>query len=123
MKPTLTIFMLSVLAPLALLPAAAPPGRPDPALEDAHDLVVLHRSRPYRVRFHLRLAGRSYQADWNQQVAHVFRFLDANGDGVLSKAEASRAPSREQWQQLTAGAAQLDPDACPAFAELAAGNR
>jgi Ca2+-binding EF-hand superfamily protein len=121
MKQVLPLLVLSALVPLAAFPAG-PPARPDPAAEDSHDLVVLHPSRPYRIRLHLRLGDRPFHAEWNQQVAHLFRYLDADGNGVLSKAEAALAPSREQWQQLTSGTARLDPDAAPEFTELARGK-
>ncbi len=121
MKQILPLLLLSALAPLAAYPAA-PPARPDPAAEDAHDLVVLHPSRPYRIRLHLRVGDRPFHARWNGQVADLFRYLDADGNGVLSKAEAALAPSREQWQQLTSGSTPLDPDAAPNFSELARGK-
>jgi Ca2+-binding EF-hand superfamily protein len=112
----------SCLLILALLPAgealaAAPPARGRGA-GDAQDFVLLHRQRPYLLRLHLRVNGRSYQADWNDTVAHLFRFLDANGDGMLSKAEATQAPSVTQWRQMLQGARDLDPDAAPAYAAL-----
>jgi Ca2+-binding EF-hand superfamily protein len=121
MKQILPLLLLSALAPLTAY-SAAPPARPDPAVEDAHDLVVLHPSRPYRIRLHLRVGDRPFRAGWNGQVADLFRYLDADGNGVLSKAEAALAPSREQWQQLTSGSTPLDPDAAPNFSELARGK-
>jgi Ca2+-binding EF-hand superfamily protein len=121
MKQVLPLLVLCVVATLAAYPAG-PPGRPEPGAEDAHDLVVLHPSRPYRIRLHLRVGGAPYYIDWNRQVAHLFRFLDADGNGVLSKAEVALAPSREQWQQLTSGVTRLDPDAAPDFTELARGK-
>jgi Ca2+-binding EF-hand superfamily protein len=106
--------------PAALAFGAAPPAPADAG--DAHDLVLLHPARPYRVRLHLRVAGRPFAERWDAQVAGLLAFLDANGDGVLGKAEAAAAPSREQWQQLSAGVNPIDPDAAPAFAELARGK-
>jgi Ca2+-binding EF-hand superfamily protein len=115
------ILLLGGLA--AALPAAAPPA-PGPRLllGDAHDLVVLHPARPYRLRLHLQVGPRSYQADWHGQMATLFAHLDADGDGVLSKAECGHAPSREQWAQMTRGEQHIEPDAAPSFAELAGGK-
>ena len=95
-RTLLAILFIAVVA--ALLPGAAPPRR-DPRLidGDSHDLVLLHPARPWRVRLHLQMGNRSFQADWHAQIALLFRYLDTNGDGVLSMAEAKRAPSREQW--------------------------
>jgi Ca2+-binding EF-hand superfamily protein len=108
-----TLLLLTLLSP-----AAAPPAPAD----DSHDLVLLTEKRPFRIRFHLRIAGRPYQSDWNRQMGQLLRFLDADGDGRLSPAEARRAPSREQWRQLSGAAETLDPDAAPDFRELARGN-
>jgi Ca2+-binding EF-hand superfamily protein len=121
MKRVGFLLVLFALVPLALAPAAAPPAKPQGAA-DAHDLVVLHPSRPYRIRLHLRVSGQPFLAGWNQQVARLFGHLDGDGNGVLTKAEAARAPSREQWQQLSGGAEQLEPDAAPPFADLARGK-
>src|SRR5205085_1145383 len=63
--------------------------------------------------------GQSFAAGWNCTVEHLFRFLDADGDGVLSKLEASHAPSVAQWQQMLQGA-EIDPDAAPSFEALGA---
>jgi Ca2+-binding EF-hand superfamily protein len=98
--------------------AAAPPAPAD----DAHDLVLLTAKRPWRIRLHFRLGGQSFQAGWNRQMAQLFRFLDADGDGKLSPAEARRAPSREQWGQLSGAAVAIDPDEAPDFAEFARGK-
>jgi Ca2+-binding EF-hand superfamily protein len=123
MKPPLPLFALVALfLPPASLSPAWSAGPPAAAPEDAHDLVILHPSRPYRIRFHLRVAGKPFAAGWDRQIAHLFRWLDGNGDGTLSKAEAARAPSREQWQQLSGGAS-IEPDAAPPFSTLTRGNR
>jgi Ca2+-binding EF-hand superfamily protein len=44
------------------------------------------------VRLHVRLDGKSVQAAWDDCMKHLFDYLDVNGDGVLSKDEAERAP-------------------------------
>jgi Ca2+-binding EF-hand superfamily protein len=118
MRPSLAVTLLCCLA--AGLPAVAPPapaGRLLPG--DAHDLVVLHPARPYRLRLHLRVGTKPYHADWADQMATLFAHLDTDGNGVLSRAEASRAPSRDQWLQMTRGERHLEPDAAPDFAALA----
>jgi Ca2+-binding EF-hand superfamily protein len=104
-----------VLFPVCWLPAADPqPSKLIPVPGDEEDIVFLNSQRPYRFRLHLQSEGRAFRADWNDVVAHLFRFLDANGDGVLSKAEQAQAPSAEQFiQQLQS--VPVEPDAAPDF--------
>src|SRR5207249_85391 len=116
MRATIALAALVLsLAPL-LLGAAAPPS-PRVVPGDAHDLVLFHKSRPYLVRLHLQAGGRAYAADWNSTVEHLFRFLDNDGNGTLSKVEARHAPSVTQWAQMLQGA-EIDPDAAPAYEAL-----
>src|SRR5262249_22072587 len=105
---------------------AAAPGRaagPPPGPDDAHDLLVLHPKRPYRVRFHLRVGGQSFQVPWARQVGTLFRHLDVAGDGLLSAKERAVAPGREQWRQRSAGLARLDPEAAPDLRAVAGGKK
>jgi Ca2+-binding EF-hand superfamily protein len=111
--------VLLLIALAACVPAAAPP-RVDPRIipGDAHDLVLLHPSRPYRLRLHLQVARRSFLADWHDQVAALFAYLDVDGNGVLSQVETQVAPSRAQWNQLLRGDTVIEPDARPNFTDL-----
>src|SRR5262245_60456925 len=108
----------------SFLPAAAPP-RTDPRVipGDAHDLALLHPSRPYRIRLHLQPEGRSFLVRWRAQVKALFAHLDADGDGKIDRTEARAMPSRTQWAQMLRGARDLEPDAAPDFAEVAAGAK
>jgi Ca2+-binding EF-hand superfamily protein len=106
------------LTVLALAFSAGPPAPPD----DSHELIILHRTRPYRVRLHLRINGRPFSEPWARQVAQLFRHLDTNKDGKLSPKELYLAPSREQWLQMSSGDSTIDPDPAPPFAELARGK-
>jgi Ca2+-binding EF-hand superfamily protein len=117
MRPPLCWLILCAAA--GATPAAAPPV----GARDAHDVVLLHPTRPYRVRFHLRVAGRPFRAGWNQQVGRLFTFLDRDGDGRLSPAEAGRAPDAEQWRQLSVGKEAIDPEKAPEFAALSRGKK
>jgi Ca2+-binding EF-hand superfamily protein len=63
---------------------------------DAQDFVFLAEARPLLVRVHLRIDGQTIQAAHDDFMAYLFRQLDINGDGVLSKDEAARAPSLDQ---------------------------
>jgi Ca2+-binding EF-hand superfamily protein len=117
MRSTLVILCALVIATTFALAAEQPaPGRAVPG--DAQDLVLFLDTRPYLIRLHLQVNGRSFRGNWDESVTHLFRYLDVDGDGVLSKKEAALAPSKTQWVQLMTGTV-VEPDAAPEFAELA----
>jgi Ca2+-binding EF-hand superfamily protein len=97
---------------------AEPPASLRPVPDDAQDLVLFLENRPYLIRLHLQISGRSFRGNWDESISHLFRFLDVDGNGVLSKKEASLAPSKTQWVQLMTGVV-VEPDGAPEFAELA----
>jgi Ca2+-binding EF-hand superfamily protein len=106
---------------------AAAPEKPDAgpaplrALPgDAQDLVLFLDARPYLIRLHLQIDGRSFQRTWDETVDRLFRYLDADGDGAMSAKEVALAPSTSQWVQLMTGVP-VEPDAAPDFASLAGG--
>ncbi len=111
------------LCGLTLAALAAPSGPPRPVAGDEQDLIVLHPARPWRVRLHLQVGGRSYRTGWEEAAGHLFRYLDADGDGVLAPAEVARAPSAAQWRQLLSGEALLEPDAPPELKDLQVGGK
>src|SRR5262249_22592938 len=53
----------------------------------------LAEARPVLVRVYPRVDGQTLQAANDDFMAYLFRQLDMNGDGLLSKEEAARAPS------------------------------
>src|SRR6185369_89604 len=80
-----------------------PQARPaEPVAGDGQDFVFLGEARPVLIRLHVRADGRTLQANWDACIDYLFGNLDVNGDGVLSKDEAERAPS---VATLTGGAA------------------
>jgi Ca2+-binding EF-hand superfamily protein len=120
------LWLLVALFPAGLWAAGPPAGHgraPRAGSSDARDLVLMTKARPYLLRMHLQVRGRPYAADYDATVAHLFRFLDADGDGLLSKAELGRAPSVTQWRQMLQGARLIDPDPAPDFAVLAEGKK
>jgi Ca2+-binding EF-hand superfamily protein len=92
-RPTAALLLVG-LTGLALAPAAAPMTRPASANEQ--DIVFLAESRPILVRIHARIDGKPVESAWADFMKYLFAYLDVNGDGVLSKEEAERAPSVEQ---------------------------
>jgi Ca2+-binding EF-hand superfamily protein len=77
--------------------AAEKPEGSDAAVNDnVQDFVFLAEARPLLVRLHVTTDGKSLQANWDDFMPYLFKYLDVNGDGVLSKEEAERAPSTDQ---------------------------
>src|SRR5262245_46926645 len=79
---------------------------------DGQDLVLFLNERPYLIRLHLQVNGRSFQTSWDETIGHLFRYLDVDGDGVLNAKEAALAPGNTQWVQLMNGTT-VEPDAAP----------
>ena len=66
------------------------------ATNDAQDFVFLTEARPLFIRMQVRIDGKPLQAGWNDFMKRMFDYLDVDANGVLSKAEAERAPSVAQ---------------------------
>ncbi len=84
----------SVVAALALLGAVGAADENGPAaMDDVQEFVFLGESRPLLVRLHVHADGKSPRAAWDECMKFLFDYLDVDGDGVLSKDEAERAPA------------------------------
>ncbi len=77
---------LAVLSVLALGVSASAAER------DVQDLVYLGEKGPVLVRLHVRIDGKPLLDVWEDFVGKLFAYLDADGDGVLSKTEAAHMP-------------------------------
>jgi len=64
-----------------------------PPAEQGQDFVFLSEARPLLVRMHVRIDGKSLQEASEAFLKYMFAYLDVDGDGVLSKAEAERTPT------------------------------
>ncbi len=100
---TLTPALLALAGLLLLVaydaPAVGQISNPShqPATDDGQDFVFLGESRPVLVRLHVRIDGRSLQAAWDECIDYLFKYLDVNNDGVLTKDELERGPSADQF--------------------------
>jgi Ca2+-binding EF-hand superfamily protein len=65
---------------------------------DYQDFVFVASDRPVLLRLHMRSDGRPYSAAWDDYMKKFFDYFDKNGDGVLNKAEAERAPNMQFLQ-------------------------
>lgn len=68
-----------------------------PTTDKGQDFVFLGESRPVLMRLHVQVDGRSLEAAWEECIDYVFKYLDVNNDGVLSKDELERGPAAEQF--------------------------
>jgi Ca2+-binding EF-hand superfamily protein len=103
---------------LAGLAVSWPAAAADGPAGDEENVVFFHPARPLLLRLHIRLDGSPFQAQWDEALRHLFEYLDADGDGVLSQKEVTHAPSPEQLRQQLQAAAVIEPDAAPDFAAL-----
>lgn len=92
---TLALFFAPSVAfafdkPKAYIPHAAPKVAPVNA--DVYDLLLLDKTRPYWIRFHVRFDGRPYTELWARALGALFADLDRDGDGFLDAAEFKRVP-------------------------------
>ena len=70
-------------------PRPAPPGK-------GQDVILLGAERPVLFRFHIEVDGRplheAHREATERYLKALFRFLDRDGDGFLSEAEARHVP-------------------------------
>jgi Ca2+-binding EF-hand superfamily protein len=109
---------IHIVLPLIALAVSWPAAAGERPGGDEENVVFFHAARPLLVRLHIRLDGAPFQAQWDEALRHLFDYLDADGDGALSPKEVTRAPSPAQLLQQLQGAAVIEPDAAPDFAEL-----
>ncbi|HEY7426690.1 MAG TPA: hypothetical protein VH682_20815 [Gemmataceae bacterium] len=82
--------ILAVLS-LGLTGGAAAPK--DTADRDVQDFIYMGEKGPMLIRFHVSIDGKPLMDVWEDFMGKLFAYLDLDGDGVLSKTEAARAPS------------------------------
>ncbi len=88
-------YLIGAALAAALLACGSAPADGGPAKAGAragYDFVFFGESRPVLVRAYVEVDGKPLAAVWDEYMGQIFKYLDVNGDGVLSKAEAERAP-------------------------------
>jgi Ca2+-binding EF-hand superfamily protein len=91
------VFLTSALVlSLGVLVTASAGQAQAPSSADVHDFVFLAEARPVLIRVHIRVGDKKLAAAWDDFMAGLFRELDIDGDGALSKREAERAPTVDQ---------------------------
>jgi Ca2+-binding EF-hand superfamily protein len=90
----------------------APPAAPGTVVADdpkpgkadhVQDLVFLGETRPVLVRLYIHVDGKPFRQVWEDFMTHLFKTLDSDGDGFLSRAEAARAPAPQTLFNATGG--------------------
>jgi Ca2+-binding EF-hand superfamily protein len=91
------LFLAATLVWSSTFSAADAPSKPDKEAASAdgeyQDVVYFAESRPILIRLRITVDGRPLSALWDDYVTKVFRYLDANGDSFLDKAEVQRIPA------------------------------
>src|SRR5262245_42124217 len=95
-------FLLALLSPVSNIVHAD--DAKDTDAEDFQDLVFLGDHGPVILRLHILIDGKPFATVWDDAIRSLFNYLDRNGDGVLSKEEAERAPKVQRvLQQVRVG--------------------
>jgi Ca2+-binding EF-hand superfamily protein len=103
------LLSLVALVPLVLCrPSEAAPPADKGQAADAIDFVFFGDLRPVLVRVHVQIDGKPYGQRWDEFLGKLFKYLDRDGDGTLSKAEAERAPDPQQLYRYLKGASYYD---------------
>jgi Ca2+-binding EF-hand superfamily protein len=85
-----------VLVPMLTPAADAPPASGATTPLTTQDFVFLGEARPVLIRMHIQTDGKALQAAWDDCIDYLFKYLDVDNDGALSKEEVERAPTVEQ---------------------------
>ncbi len=102
----------AVLALLACPTARAadnhPPAAAASADKDAvQDVIFLADDRPIFIRLRLDAGGKGFRSAWVDAVKAIHAYLDRDGDGTLTRAEADRGGLPAMVRAATGGAAAL----------------
>ncbi|HEX5272292.1 MAG TPA: EF-hand domain-containing protein [Gemmataceae bacterium] len=100
-----------------LVPTPAAPGeqgtRDKGQGTDSVDFVFLGDLRPVLVRVHVEIDGKPHAQVWDEFLGKLFKYLDRDGNGTLSKEEAERAPVPQQLFRILQGVSFYDEQFVP----------
>jgi Ca2+-binding EF-hand superfamily protein len=71
--------------------------------QDSYDLVFLGDAGPVLIRLHIRIDGKPLRQAWDDFLDGLFRYLDRDGNGVLSQEELQRVPQPQFLLSLLGG--------------------
>src|SRR5713226_3532040 len=106
MKRAMLCVMSAAACALAVAearPPAAEPAQRPLAARDGYDFLFLGDTRPVLIRLRVRIDGKPLQQAWDDFIDSLFRYLDRDGNGVLSEEELQRAPRPQLLTQLLRG--------------------
>jgi Ca2+-binding EF-hand superfamily protein len=77
--------------------------------DDLQDVLFLGDERPLFVRLHIKLGDKGFHTAWSDFIGRLHRFLDGDGDGVVTVQEAQRGNWPQMVQGTLAGLAPAPP--------------
>jgi Ca2+-binding EF-hand superfamily protein len=97
--------LLAFLAPVLTLGGdeTAPEKGEAAPIGAIQDIVYFAPTRPILLRLHIEVDSKAFDDAWDEYIAALFKFLDRDGDGLLSAAEAARAPMPQELLQTMGG--------------------
>ncbi len=118
MNVRMGLLALAACSAIGPVPAPARAGDQPAAVEadDVQDVMFLGENRPILIRFRVDSGGRGFRSAWHDAVASLYKYLDRDGDGSLTKEEVARGSLPDMVRAATGGAAALphaDPDTNP----------
>lgn len=103
MRMILGLLAIAALASAPVQADSAPAGNDD----SVQDVVFLNETRPIFFRMRIDTGGKSFRSAWLDAVKAIHGFLDRDGDGVLTAAEADRGGLPAMVRGATSGEAAL----------------
>jgi Ca2+-binding EF-hand superfamily protein len=94
---------LPLIALAVLADDKPPPAKYAAPVGAVQDIVYFAETRPILIRLYVEVEGQPFDAAWDEYIDALFKYLDRDGDGVLSAAEVERAPSAPQLAQILRG--------------------